>query len=175
MKTSAGAPCSIWRASAEDAAYENRTCFPVLAVKAAPTSSSAFLSEAAARTVIGAGCARAAIGAASNSATSAIETPRRTQFISSLHREDHVRGFDQRSRRLAGLQIQRLGALMRNGRGKCLAAAEIERDLIVDGAAFDMGDQASQRVASRGLQRAFVAGQNDETRFDQCNGGAARR
>src|SRR6266404_4103837 len=52
-KTSAGAPFSIWRASAELAANENLTGIDVSFVKPSPSSCSALVNEAAANTVIG--------------------------------------------------------------------------------------------------------------------------
>jgi hypothetical protein len=58
MKISAGAPCWIWRASAEDPASETTTSWPVAASNPVSISASALLRLAAAKTVIVSAVAR---------------------------------------------------------------------------------------------------------------------
>ncbi len=62
MNSAAGAPLSIWRASAELAAYDTRVRTPVACSRGRASSSSAVCSDAAAKTSTGLLCCPATVG-----------------------------------------------------------------------------------------------------------------
>src|SRR6056297_763415 len=90
MKMSAGAPCWIWRASAEDPASETVTSCPVPASNRCSTSAIALAMLAAAKTVIASAAATAGASAVTAKAKAATPVERRRSGVSMAEAPDCV-------------------------------------------------------------------------------------
>src|SRR6185437_3145079 len=98
--TSAGAPFSIWRASAELAANENLTGMDVSLVKASPKSCSTLVSEAAANTVMAGLSVTAAMPGPAQVSSHSPRAAQASFFMTSIMRRHGPRIIEFRERSL---------------------------------------------------------------------------